>query len=742
MPEIRFDGSIPEDENDPDGFQPLLNLDDDEGDEELCENLDCPECYPELQDDEISGEYEPEEPPDADWTINSESTNRWQFTHNPAAQIQPDITEDEARRRQQQSLDEAMARMRRIINETRPRPDNTSEGEEVPVNPEEMPVPNEGEFVRPCPIPQIRGVIFQSRAQGRTIRYPGTINSRDNVQVSFWDLRPNVMRDSYNGLREWLNDNGFGIAGTSADHYSEAGMSANIPYYFTIQDIGPGVTPADDILLQPACTECETEHQFPTLYCGDCDTPLYCQTCRGFNEGVQNDVEYGTYCNNCSFLCNENEEHGRYHRNQGDMCPICHPRTRCASCTDWMYEGQDNVNTHIFQTGATRNYCDRCYECLCQSCDRINDRENMLPEEGNQCIACVSRNNNEEWDEENLEAEELVIPTIPGREVIRLVGVEIEGANGDDIVEREGGNILARALYDAGLSSMHSMGGYHSSEGRRMTVHVERDSSVDWELVIGPLNVADPTQVGTLNQSVRVVRNLINDRTLKLDMRAGLHVHVEAAKVPFEAAYNLHRLYMNMEDFLYRLGAAKWPYHRSVNRRGRDQAGKSPNTEGKLHFARTFAGQRYYGLSFDNYFARYFDHCECGARNYGLFAECECNLGKCTFEFRLFNTTANTRKIHAYLAISQALVAKAITMEEITERDAFPPLDFTKTKVSDMHPSTRRKMVNEWEKRIVFVNEQLPLTPEEKASIHYCVMNCEMGKVVSNADILLESEEN
>jgi hypothetical protein len=90
----------------------------------------------------------------------------------------------------------------------------------------------------------------------------------------------------------------------------------------------------------------------------------------------------------------------------------------------------------------------------------------------------------------------------------------------------------------------------------------------------------------------------------------------------------------------------------------------------------------------------------------------------------------------------QALVAKAIEMEEIKDASNYPPLDFVKSRVSDMHPSTRRKMNREWEKRIVFVNEQLPLTKEEKKSIHYCIVNSEMGKTVTNADILLETEDN
>lgn len=623
-------------------------------------------------------------------------------------------------------------------------PEYLEEGEEVPIT---EPAPNEYGHVRPAPYPSEFAVTTgclvltstSRRASSERGVSPGYI-----LQVSVWEMRPAFVRSAYSRLKEWMVENGFGFSHVTNEYYTEGDANASIPYFFTLCDINDrnAIDPAE-LLSQPDCS-CGEELEYPTLKCPACDAFTYCGSCRHFSDEVRYDNNHGTHCRNCSVVCeNEDCESGYFHVNN-QRCPSCNPSVRCRSCPRQIYTNDEGTYIIVPDTRTGEEYmvCSRCVDGLCHSCFVVESPENIIVDEGHQCVNCISKNSDEEWDgNSELENSELAIPTIPGREVIRLVGVEIEGANGEILSGREGGNVLARTLYDNGLSRLYEMGGYHSGNTRNL-VHVERDSSVDWELVIGPLNVAESQHVDILNRSVKVVRSLINEKSLKLDMRAGLHIHVGADRVPFHNAYNLHKLYMYMEDFLYRFGAAKWPYHRSINRRGRDQAGKSPIAEGKLNFARTFSGQRYYGLSFDNYFARYFEQCGCGARTYGLFDECTCDLGKCTFEFRLFNTTANTVKLHAYLAICQALVAKAIDMDEIKDTSKYPALDFVKSRVPDMNSSTKRKMNREWEKRIVFVNEQLPLTPEEKKSIHYCIMNSEMGKLVTNADILLETEDN
>jgi len=615
------------------------------------------------------------------------------------------------------------------------------EGENMPENPEVT--PDENDPVRSVPVPDdlagMRGVSFYT-VGGNRIQTTENVVPGNIFQMAFWDMTPDSIRLGYTRLKEWCAENEFWITTIHNEYFSEGDFEIHAPYYFALVEPSTrGAIDPAEYFSQPDCA-CGAELNYPSVHCDECDGNTYCSSCREFRSEARWDDHQGSYCDQCGRRCDTCGEiyHGSYRR-----CSSCHPSVRCSGCRQLIYINDEGANHHrIENSGISQTYCDNCYHHVCHTCGIIVERENIIVDGDTQtCVSCISRNSNEEWDElSELENAELAIPTIPGREVIRMVGVEIEGANGEGMIDHDGGNTLARALYDNGLSSNHSMGGYHSSS-RHSLVHVERDSSVDWEMVVGPLNVAEPNHVDVLNRSVKIVRGFVNSKTLKLDMRAGLHIHVEAAKVPFHNAYNLHKLYMYMEDFLYRFGAAKWPYHRSINRRGRDQAGKSPVTDTKLMFARTFTGNRYYGLSFDNYFARYFENCACNARQYGLFDECTCNLGKCTFEFRLFNTTANTVKLHAYLAMCQALVAKAIEMNEIEDASKYPTLDFIKSRASDLRPSELKKLNREWEKRIVFVNEELPLTPEEKKSIHYCIMNSEMGKTVTNADILIETED-
>ncbi len=557
-----------------------------------------------------------------------------------------------------------------------------------------------------------------------------------SIQVAFWDIYgASAIRQNFTNLIQWAEENNIFISSVSTEPYNVDVGTLDVPYWFAIgEPDDPNSKPLGEYLPSIDC-ECGVSNTFPSTMCSNCGKAFYCGRCRRLCDDAGFDSMFGGFCENCGGSCENCEE--RYHPDYAD-CPTCNPMERCFHCGNQFPEGTGNSIQLLRSDGTSRREyvaCDDCYRHACTTCGGVYYDE--LVDE-NLCGGCAATIHSESWDDESdLENDELNIPSIPGRETIRLVGVEIEGANGEGYRGRDSGQLLASRLYDEGISSSYEMHGYHHGSGSSL-VHVERDSSVDWEMVIGPLNFAEPTHVDTLNKSVKLVRKMINeDRTLKLDMRGGLHIHVGAQNVGFHSAYNLHLLYMYNEDFLYRIGAAKWPHHRSIIRRGRDTAGKSPKVEGKLNFARTFRENRYFGLSFENYFARYFNACHCGARQYGLFDECTCELGKCTFEFRLFNTTANTVKLHAYLALCQALVAKAIELPEITDASQYPALDFEKVRLNDMTDQMKRRLGTEWERRIEFVNNDLPLTQEEKKSIHYCVVNSEVGKVVNNAEILI-----
>jgi len=145
----------------------------------------------------------------------------------------------------------------------------------------------------------------------------------------------------------------------------------------------------------------------------------------------------------------------------------------------------------------------------------------------------------------------------------------------------------------------------------------------------------------------------------------------------------------------------------------------------------------YFALSFQNYFNSMLGDCMCGARAGGFWDECTCNLTKCTFEFRLFNTTANPRKLLAYLALCQALVAKAISMPEIKAPAAtFPGLPFVRKTLKNMTDDERTYLTEAWKPRLEFIMNELPLTEEEKNAITYCMLHSEIAVGLGDQAVL------
>lgn len=582
--------------------------------------------------------------------------------------------------------------------------------------------------------------IIPANSRGDAKMPPCEMSDGDTITIAYWNHRENRggVEDTFRELRKWLNENGLKVYRPQYDSYEADGIYGRLPYIVTVrtgEDFN--YLDPDTILGQPDCHSCGNEVEYPHFVCPECGVELYCPSCHRIGNELHYDEEFDrTFCEGCGKECNDCG--GMYDPRSWPDCPICRPMMRCTSCGDTYLENEmyTNENTVL---------CESCHTNYCNSCGTYVGDDDFIPtdENGNPtCTACLGKKHFETFDEKGEKtATQMKIPVIPGRENIRLCGIEIEGAAGPNTPPGyKAGTLLARELYSAELCHYPEMGNYHGNEHDAGFAFVERDRSVDWELVIGPINVANVTHMTKLNKTVKIVRNMIRDERLKLDMRAGMHVHVEAANVSLPSTYNLHRLYMYTEDFLYRLGAAKWAYHRAIPLQGKGAAAKTPMTLGKINFARAFGNNRYYGLSFENYFKRYFSECECGARTYGMFEECTCDLGKCTFEFRLFNTTANSIKIHAYLAICQALVAKAVEMDEIKD-DEYSALDFIPKKVEDMTLTERNKLSLGWQERLNFVANELPLTKEEKESIFYCVVNSEMKDFVE-AEILLEREEN
>lgn len=425
------------------------------------------------------------------------------------------------------------------------------------------------------------------------------------------------------------------------------------------------------------------------------------------------------------------------------VCQRCEPqRDLCANCARYVTE----------ETGTFSDYwdavvCEGCRPARCSQCSR----ETMDVYGSGMCERCyysaedqeirldpiapfdepmsdpvyVQPRDTEEFEDDVKAVEELLIPSIAGRENIRACGIEIEGGGS--------GRALARALYSVGLSQYERQLNYHTQttfvEDGVRTWTVENDSSVDWEMVSPPLNIADREDVRQLQEAVNVLRAQIKEGVVGLDIRCGLHIHVGAERVGITHAYHLGKVWGYLEDVIFRLGAARWPYHRAVLN-GLHYCQPTPKgAKTKLEFGRQMDNNmdRYNALSFQNYIQSFTRRCQCGAVRYDSWDECTCDLGKCTFEFRVFNTSANMHKIHAYMALCQSLVAWATGRDEI-DPDSLPEQSYVNRQGNDLQAGH----VDAWKERLEFIFTELPLTEGEKRDLLYCVQHSDLNLLGSD----------
>lgn len=509
--------------------------------------------------------------------------------------------------------------------------------------------------------------------------------------------------------------------------------------FFLTNNVSPGYGTKFEFDQFIECGHCRAENNQHNIVCEECDAILICNFCYSNQQShLRNHFAAGNlvlysgndHCSGCSIICEDCGNPWTRVGSDSIICFECSPRYNCRACGEVEEIADEEENN---------GYCRYCFSNICEECEAYCDDDSLsiVAHEGRRiCTSCFNSldENIEVFDDaSDMAATRLAIPTIQGRERIRFCGLEIEGIN----VARNAHDILASQLYDADLSDFDSRRGYHERYGSGFA-HIERDSSCDWEAVIGPINMANTVEVRKLNQVIRIIRDGIKDNTVKLSLSCGLHIHVSAEKVGIDQAHRLHLLYTYLEDVMYRLGAAKWPMHRAIVN-GDHHYQLSPRAEEKLHFVNRYNDNRYHGLSFSNYFQRMLGNCSCGAGRFGMFEECTCSLQKCTFEFRLFNTTANTKKIHAYMALTQALVAKAFSMSGF-DTEAMQEMAFNMRNYKDMNTSQQEEIENKWMERMKFILEELPLTNDERQSILYCVESSEVAPIMSYCQSLVNNQ--
>jgi hypothetical protein len=83
-------------------------------------------------------------------------------------------------------------------------------------------------------------------------------------------------------------------------------------------------------------------------------------------------------------------------------------------------------------------------------------------------------------------------------------------------------------------------------------------------------------------------------------------------------------------------------------------------------------------------------------------------------------------KIHAYLALCQALVAYATNRADL-DASLFPAQEFVPKTVDSLGDVVREIHVAAWQERLRFIFTELPLTDPEKADLLYCVRSSELS---------------
>lgn len=403
-------------------------------------------------------------------------------------------------------------------------------------------------------------------------------------------------------------------------------------------------------------------------------------------------------------------------------CEAHFPRAKCSGC-ETVYEIARGMGEH---NGV--RYCLKCLNTICQRCDRVGA---ALPEytimDGHEkyvvCSEC--RKAVMEWLKQDrneqivLEKQpNMVLPNNASRPV-RLCSVELEVVKGAS-------KILAD-LYNKGLTANNECLRHWSNAPD--FCYMEKDGSLPeypagGEIVFSKLRLDDATVAQKLAEAVGIIRKHVKNGDAAIDLRTGAHVHVDFHKSGFNHVRNLVVLHNFLEDVLYRLAAANYSRHRGTHYAiVLPKSGIDTQEEFNRFFFRrgTFEHMHHSVLNVDGYY-RAAAECTCGHLVGETPEKCECQLGKCTVEFRVFNGTSSWRKLHAYVALCQSLVAYARAHDDLGSADFLPNLYNPVCVIGD---SLKRA----WIERLTWMFKNLWFSDEERESINYCIEHSDLASL-------------
>ena len=453
---------------------------------------------------------------------------------------------------------------------------------------------------------------------------------------------------------------------------------------------------------------------------------LCCSRChRVYSELVTNPSDADEhFCRRCIRVCPGNDApcSTPIFDNNFVGCEVHFPRATCPGCKR-VCEIARGMGEH-----KGTMFCGDCLARICQRCDGVGkaDPAYTIRDGMERYVVCKECSGPvKEWlnqdGNEKLVMERVPTMLVPSKSnrPVRLCSIELE-------VTKGAGKIL-QDLYTKGLTANNECLRHWSNAPD--FCYMERDGSLPefpagGEVIFSKLRLDDETTAQKLAEAVGVIRKHVKAGDAAIDLQTGAHIHVDFHKSGFNHVRNLVVLHNFIEDPFYRLGAANYNRHRGTHYAiVLPKSGIDSQEEFNRYFFRrgSFDTMHHSVLNVDGYY-KAAANCSCGHLVGETPENCECQLGKCTVEFRVFNGTSSWRKLHAYTALCQSLVAYARAHDDLAVAD-FPPVLYNPVGVIDDN------LKRAWIERLTWMFKNLWFSDEERESINYCIEHSDIASL-------------
>lgn len=540
------------------------------------------------------------------------------------------------------------------------------------------------------------------------------------VYVRTQDLTRDNIPAKYQAIRAWADANGWTLKPLGYDLIQYNAM-ADFYFWtgFGLDDSGI-TTGGNDALFEPyACPGCQREIEAGIAICPDCVNINACYRCNVF--GLTLYVETGGdgkgYCYRCTADCQTCD--GRIPQGSNFVnCATCDERIACRGCSA------------VFSMAATterggHRYCPTCITNFCESCETYDANRAAIELDGTTqhlCQPCAQkiydeqREKMEVWDSEQMPVSGTLL--IPSSEIrpIRTISIETEfDGKGPEVT---------RALHKAGLLPAPDMDQSHTAQPRGIThpCLMKRDGTVTGgELVTYLLDLDNENHAEALLRMTEVMKGCRDMQFAQFTHRAGGHIHIDLHGFTMRDAWAYYTLFQYLQKPLYYIGGAGSAFgHRTLEGSGYSSPPPGGPFGSLRKFALEFPKDRF-GLNLGNW-SQSRNHCKCGAFAAGEWSECNCNLGKATAEWRLWNAEISPRILHAWIALMQAITAYAQIISADMNEAEYPYLLWKNNRFKDESTAARKQI----KERLEWMHGTLPLTIHERDSLIYALKQSDL----------------